>query len=117
MPLTIPFVFRWTCHPHSFMESVQMITKVSSCKSFSNPLQAKFTDFRVLGKLGLAPLWRRRSRSGCLRLRASNSGGSQDAVEEERQEKGLVLGTERDGSGSVIGFPLIPQSGIYHYIL
>ncbi|KAG7974281.1 hypothetical protein I3843_06G041100 [Carya illinoinensis] len=115
MPLKIPFVLSWTCCSHSFMEPVQMTTKVSSCKSFSIPLQAKLNKFRVIGQVGFPPLWSRRSRRGCLRLGASISGsgigGSQDAVEEEKQEKGLILGTERDGSGSVIEFHLIPQSG------
>lgn len=98
-----------------------MTTKVSSCKSFSIPLQAKLNKFRVIGQVGFPPLWSRRSRRGCLRLGASISGsgigGSQDAVEEEKQEKGLILGTERDGSGSVIEFHLIPQSGIPHISL
>ncbi|CAK9146552.1 unnamed protein product [Ilex paraguariensis] len=47
-----------------------------------------------------------------------NSGGgfsssSQDgsSIVEDDKEEGLLLGTERDDSGSVVGFHLIPQSG------
>ncbi|KAE8077698.1 hypothetical protein FH972_016235 [Carpinus fangiana] len=103
------------------MESLPMTTKYLSCKSSSSSssaVLAKFNHFRVIGQVGFAPLWRRRSGRGCLRLRASVSGdtigGSQDgpsAVEDDKEKKGLILGTERDGSGSVIGFHLIPQSG------
>lgn len=101
-----------------------MTTKVSSCiPSSRNPVQAKFSNFTVVGQVGYAPFWRGRSGSRCLRIRASVSGGgggrgssSQDgnsAVEDEEKEekKGLLLGTEMDGSGSVVGFNLIPQSG------
>jgi starch synthase len=106
------------------MESLPMTTKYLSCKSSlsssssSTAVLAKFNHFRVIGQVGFAPLWRRSGR-GCLRLRASVSGdtigGSQDgpsAVEDDKEKKGLILGTERDGSGSVIGFHLIPQSGM-----
>ena len=102
------------------MESLQ--TKVFSCISSSNPIpQPKFNNFTLIKQVGYAPLWRRRSRSGgCLRFRASVSGGghgtSQDgysAVEdEEKEEKGLLLGRDRDSSGSVVAFHLIPQSGM-----
>ncbi|GMY28295.1 soluble starch synthase 1, chloroplastic/amyloplastic isoform X1 [Fagus crenata] len=102
------------------MESLQ--TKVFSCISSSNPIpRPKFNNFTVIKQVGYAPLWRRRSRSGgCLRFRASVSGGghgtSQDgysAVEdEEKEEKGLLLGRDRDSSGSVVAFHLIPQSGL-----
>lgn len=101
------------------MESLQ--TKVFSCISSSNPIpQPKFNNFTLIKQVGYAPLWRGRSRSGgCLRFRASVSGGghgtSQDgysAVEdEEKEEKGLLLGRDRDSSGSVVAFHLIPKSG------
>ena len=104
-----------------------MTTKVSSCiPSSRNPVQAKFSNFTVVGQVGYAPFWSGRSGSRCLRIRASVSGGgggrgssSQEgnsAVEDEEKEeekKGLLLGTEMDGSGSVVGFNLIPQSGMY----
>ncbi|KAM3729746.1 hypothetical protein ACB098_12G035300 [Castanea mollissima] len=106
------------------MEFLQMTTKVSSCiPSSRNPVQAKFSNFTVVGQLGYAPFWSGRSKSRCLRIRASVSGGrrgssSQDgnsAVEDEEKEekKGLLLGTDLDGygSGSVVGFKMIPQSG------
>ncbi|KAK4571186.1 hypothetical protein RGQ29_029847 [Quercus rubra] len=106
------------------METLQMTTKVSSCiPSSRNPVQAKFSNFTVVGQVGYAPFWSGRSGSRCLRIRASVSGGgggrgssSQEgnsAVEDEEKEekKGLLLGTEMDGSGSVVGFNLIPQSG------
>lgn len=103
-----------------------MTTKVSSrIPSSRNPVQAKFSNFTVVGQLGYAPFRSRRSKSRCLRIRASVSGAggglgssSQDgnsAVEDEEKEekKGLLLGTEMDGSGSVVRFNLIPQSGMY----
>jgi hypothetical protein len=103
------------------MESLPMTMKFLSCKSSSSSssvVVAKFNHSRVFGQVGFAPLWRRSGR-GCLSLRTSVSGdrigGSQDgssAVEDEKDKKGLILGTERDDSGSVIGFRLIPQSGI-----
>lgn len=95
-----------------------MTPKLSSCKSSLNPPQAKFNNVRVIGQVSSAPLWGRRSRARCLTLRTSVSDGglssSQDgssAVEYEKEEKGLILGTEKDDSGAVIGFHLIPPSG------
>lgn len=40
------------------------------------------------------------------------------AVEDEREEKepGFLLGAEKDGSGSVIGFHLIHPSGIFIFV-
>lgn len=108
------------------MGSLPMTTKFLSCKSSSSSsaVLAKFNNFRVIGQLGFAPLWRRRRGRGCLRIRTSVSGdtigGSQDgasAVEDEKEKKGLILGAERDNSGSVIGFRLIPQSGMDLFIV
>lgn len=101
-----------------------MTPKLSSCKSSLNPPQAKFNNVRVIGQVSSAPLWGRRNRARCLTLRASVSDGglssSQDgssAVEYEKEEKGLILGTEKDDSGAVIGFHLIPPSGTCLYIV
>ncbi|KAK9292211.1 hypothetical protein L1049_020173 [Liquidambar formosana] len=93
------------------MESLQ----ISRIVPFKSPLNLAETTIR---QVGILPLWRQRSRTGSLSLRRSVSGrkeggfsSSQDgssAVEDEKE--GLLLGAERDGSGSVIGFHLIPQS-------
>lgn len=42
---------------------------------------------------------------------ASQDGSS--AVEDGKKEKGLLLGAEKDDSGSVLEFHLIPQSGMH----
>lgn len=48
--------------------------------------------------------------------RGSGFSASQDgssAVEDGKKEKGLLLGAEKDDSGSVLEFHLIPQSGMH----
>lgn len=48
----------------------------------------------------------------CLTLVRSNRGGiERSQKEKDKEEKGLLLGEERDETGSVIGFQLISQSG------
>lgn len=96
------------------MESLQ-ISRITT----SPPKLAEITtNFRVFKQLGFVPWWRQSSRTGSLCVRRSVSGrkkggigSSRDrssAVEDEKES--LLLGTERDGSGSVIGFQLTPQS-------
>lgn len=73
----------------------------------------------MIGQVGFAPLWKKRSKREALRLRTSVSGkapGSQDGasvVQDEKEEaaKAVLLGAERDSSGSVIGFNLSPPNG------
>lgn len=43
-------------------------------------------------------------------------GGLREEEDEKKKKKGLLLGTERDGSGSVIGFHLIPPSGMFVFL-
>lgn len=94
-------------------------TSLIPCKSSSLiPIPTKYANHEAIGQLGFAPLWKRRG-AACLRLRASVAGGSggggQDgasAVEDQQKDKkGVFLGAERDGSGAVIGFNLIPPNG------
>ncbi|BFG23494.1 hypothetical protein CerSpe_097680 [Prunus speciosa] len=99
------------------MESLKF-TSLIPCKSSVNLIPTtKFVNHEVIGQVGFVPLWKRRSRRPALRLRAQVSGGSggaQDgasAVEDQREEKGVLLGAETDSSGSVIGFNLIPPNG------
>nr|WQA41340.1 SS8 [Ambrosia trifida] len=75
----------------------------------------------VFGQVSLSCLW---ARQGSIKIRSLKAGrlystarnGSQEdgssVAEDDRkeQEKGLLLGAQRDGSGSVVGFHLIPQS-------
>jgi starch synthase len=92
------------------------------CKSFLNSTDTTTTT----PKLGVCSSWRRRNTNkiGYLTLRrsvgdGSKAGGfrsSQDGssiIEDEKKGKkeGLLLGTERDVTGSVVGFHLIPPSG------
>lgn len=92
--------------------------------------------------MGFVPFWRirggrRRRRNGglCLKLSGSDLGESDesglglgagsrdrdydydydddDRIQSSGIKKGLILGTERDGSGSVVGFQLIPPAGIF----
>lgn len=98
------------------MESLQ----ISRITTSNSPLKLAdiTTNFRVFKQLGFVPWWRQSSRTGSLCVRRSVSGrkkggigGSRDGSSAVKDEKeSLLLGTERDGSGSVIGFQLTPQS-------
>ncbi|KAL5567757.1 hypothetical protein UlMin_024332 [Ulmus minor] len=109
------------------MESIRTTSVIISCKPFSNPKDGIFDDLGVSTQLGFPSFWRRRRRNVRLRLRRSvlgKSGGGfagnfkddqpfavKDVDDYSKDgEKNLILGAERDGSGSVIGFNLIPQS-------
>ncbi|EXC21435.1 hypothetical protein L484_011877 [Morus notabilis] len=96
------------------MECLRIPGSVVPCNySFPNSAKSNFSNSRVY----FAPSWRRRrrGRNGCLRLRGSVLGESDDRANRSSQidqKKGsLVLGTEKDDSGSIIGFHLIPPSG------
>lgn len=120
------------------MESLQ-VTRLLSCKSFLNTAaNAGTTHSRPTTQLGFPPLSENTTKKGCLMIRrsftngSSGSGGgsggtdvgsgnisSQDSssppVEDEKDENipGFLLGQEMDGSGSVIGFHLIPPSSMF----
>lgn len=101
------------------MESLKF-TSLIPCKSSVNLVRPRLVNHHdVIGQVGFAPLWKKRSKREALRLRASVSGkaaGSQDGasvVEDEKEEaaKAVLFGAERDSSGSVIGFNLSPPNG------
>lgn len=100
------------------MESLKF-TSLIPCRASVNPIPTtKFVNHEVIGQVGFV-LWKRRSTRPALRLRAQVSGGrggAQDgasALEDQREEKGVLLGAETDSSGSVIGFNLIPPNGMF----
>ncbi|XP_030467091.2 LOW QUALITY PROTEIN: soluble starch synthase 1, chloroplastic/amyloplastic [Syzygium oleosum] len=90
----------------------------------TTPVRAGAGGAGAAGQARFVPLRRKGAGAGSTVLRRSASGGrggggfggspSKDefAVEDEERESegGLVLGTERDASGSVVGFNLVPQS-------
>ncbi|XP_024177377.1 soluble starch synthase 1, chloroplastic/amyloplastic isoform X2 [Rosa chinensis] len=101
------------------MESLKFTTLLP-CKSLSgNLVRPKLINHHdVIGQVGLAPLWKKRCKTEGLRLRASLSSkagpqdGAPSAVEDQKEkENGVLLGAERDSSGSVIGFNLSPPNG------
>ncbi|KAK9914479.1 hypothetical protein M0R45_038256 [Rubus argutus] len=101
------------------MESLKF-TSLIPCKSPVNLVRPRLVNHHdVIGQVGFAPLWKKRSKIEALRLRTSVSGkapGSQDGasvVQDEKEEaaKAVLLGAERDSSGSVIGFNLSPPNG------
>ena len=74
--------------------------------------------FSGVRQVGFASLLsgKRKDRSFCVRARSYKeegeiaSRGSGNAQNKEK-EQGIFLGAERDGTGSVVGFHLIPHSG------
>lgn len=132
---TIPFVSRWIWSlthslslllcggvslSQSSMECLRIPGSVVPCNySFPNSAKSNFSNSRVY----FAPSWRRRrrGRNGCLRLRGSVLGESDDrdyrSSQIDQKKGSLVLGTEKDDSGSIIGFHLIPSSGTFLYLL
>lgn len=106
------------------METLQF-SRIFCCKSSLNLTETPLNS-GVLRQLGIHSFSSRRSgniRSLAIRTtttrrrsitRARAGGPPQDGsstVEDDKQ--GLLLGTERDDSGSIVGFQLIPQSGMY----
>ncbi|XP_011044647.1 PREDICTED: starch synthase 1, chloroplastic/amyloplastic isoform X1 [Populus euphratica] len=102
------------------MESLCIVGNggVSTCQAFTR-LDTTRVGSRPRAQLGFGCFVRERYKYGNLviaRSGRSEVGNSKDgnfAVENEKEEKrgGLILGPERDSSGSVIGFNLIPPSG------
>lgn len=105
------------------MECLRIPDVAVPCNYYLFPNSVKASNFSSSGVLCLAPSRRGRRRSrknGCLRLSGSVLGESDDRENQTSQiykdrpkeeGKGLVLGTQRGSSGSVIGFHLIPSSG------
>ncbi|GMN44385.1 hypothetical protein TIFTF001_013581 [Ficus carica] len=105
------------------MECLRIPGVAVPCSYYSFPNSVKASNFSSSGVVCLAPSRRGRRRSrknGCLRLSGSVLGESDDRENQTSQiykdrpkeeGKGLVLGTQRGSSGSVIGFHLIPPSG------
>ncbi|GMP24890.1 hypothetical protein CsSME_00002001 [Camellia sinensis var. sinensis] len=112
------------------METLGVPSPPLPCKSFLNSttrteITLKPGVFRQMGVV--STLWRqKRSNLGSLTLGRSVSGGekggfrsSQDGsstMEDKEEEKGLLLGAERDDSVSVVGFHLIPPSGMFIFL-
>ncbi|KAJ7965335.1 Starch synthase, chloroplastic/amyloplastic [Quillaja saponaria] len=101
----------------TYMESLQL-TRSSLCKSSLNLTPTK-RNLGAIKQVCFVPLLRRKSGNGSLSLIKSVSGGNEgrlggeqdgaSAVEEEKEKKGLRFYAERDESGSLIGFQLIPD--------
>ncbi|XP_059629022.1 soluble starch synthase 1, chloroplastic/amyloplastic [Cornus florida] len=104
------------------METLQTF-RVVSCKSALIRTETS-PNLGVIRTENIVSVWtqNRRNQTRSLSLRRSvkdrNNGGiqtsSQDGpstLKENDKKKGLMLGTERDVTGSVVGFHLIPQSG------
>lgn len=101
------------------MEALRASTMLC-CKP---PPSSSLPKCSVFGQVSVSCLWAgqgsRKIRSLKVgRLYSTARNGSQEdgssVAEDDRkeQEKGLLLGAQRDGSGSVVGFHLIPQSGM-----
>lgn len=79
-------------------------------------------------QVGLGFSWLLKGRSSskiqslCVRSSFGNGGGSGSAsdsssiAENKKMSEGLLLGPERDASGSVVGFQLIPHSGTAFFV-
>ncbi|XP_052173363.1 soluble starch synthase 1, chloroplastic/amyloplastic [Diospyros lotus] len=104
--------------------SPPLLSRMESLRSSSSTLppriRTRHLKSSVIHPSGFLPLWsQRRTKLGSLTLRRSvtdeSRGGlpaSRDASSTKEDNKdGLLLGTERDGSGSIVGFHLIQPSG------
>ncbi|KAL3653641.1 Pentafunctional AROM polypeptide [Castilleja foliolosa] len=71
----------------------------------------KFNSFSGVRQVGFASLLSRNThQSICVKTRSFTEDRSINSDEIKQQDEGLLLGTEKDKSGSVIGFNLIPHS-------
>ncbi|KAF2291898.1 hypothetical protein GH714_036042 [Hevea brasiliensis] len=97
------------------MQSLR-ITQGRSCPSSPKSVNTHLS-FLPIAQLGFAYLFGERCKKASLTLVRTEVGGlgnSRDGLSEVQngnEEKGLILGAERDETGSVIGFNLISQSG------
>lgn len=104
-----------------FLSTMAALQTSSSCQnSFANFVGRHDKRFSAIRQVGFASFYRQRRRkldSVCIVSRSYGGGfsASQDEsspLEDNNKEKGLLLGEQRDGSGSVVGFHLIPPSGM-----
>lgn len=102
--------------PLSLMESLQIAP--SRIIGPRLPESTVFNSFSGIRQVGFASLLTRngRDQSFCSRIRSftedRNAGGSINRSSDTARDKdGLLLGAQRDSSGSVVGFNLIPHSG------
>ncbi|GAV66188.1 Glycos_transf_1 domain-containing protein/Glyco_transf_5 domain-containing protein [Cephalotus follicularis] len=101
------------------MESLQIITGVLAFKPCSSVAQVDTSPYvRPIRQLGFAPFLKKKTKIETLWIRASslNGGTSQEGSSvvdngKGNKERGLLFGTEKDDTGSVVGFHLIPQPG------
>lgn len=102
------------------MEALHIVpSRILGLKLIENRVFDSFSGVRQVGFTRLLP-GKRKDQCFCVRRRSykdDKNGGkfvgrrSGNAQDKETEEEGVLLGTERDGSGSVVGFHLIPQSG------
>lgn len=100
------------------MEALLIVpSRIFGLKLIENRVFDSFSGVRQVGFTRLLA-GKRKDQCFCVRRRSykedKNGGefvGSGKTEKKETEEEGVLLGTERDGSGSVVGFHLIPQSG------
>lgn len=102
------------------MEALHIVpSRILGLNLIENRVFDSFSGVRQVGFTRLLP-GKRKDQCFCVRRRSykdDRNGGefmgrrSGNAQDKETEEEGVLLGTERDGSGSVVGFHLIPQSG------
>lgn len=108
------------CNVLSLMETLQIIpSRNLGPKLTENTVFNSFSGVRQVGFASLLSEKRKAHQSCCVKTRSytedRNGGGfisrRSNSAQDQEQEEGLLLGTEKDSSGSVVGFHLIPQSG------
>ncbi|KAG8381133.1 hypothetical protein BUALT_Bualt06G0090700 [Buddleja alternifolia] len=99
------------------METLQIVpSRIIGGRSTDNAIFKSFSGVRQLGSASLS--WRNRKiQSLCVKKRWYNDGrrfmcrsSSSSSAQDKEQGEGTLLGTERDSTGSVVGFNLIPHS-------
>lgn len=105
------------------MESLEL-APLFLCRSSAKSAHDK-RNSGVGRQLRLDSLLKRTSRNSSFRLRSSISGGNrssrdghsgfEDEGQEHKRERARVLTKQTDASGSLIGFHLIPNSGIISF--
>ncbi|KAI3457998.1 hypothetical protein Pfo_014661 [Paulownia fortunei] len=109
------------------METLQISPSRTLCLKLTE--NTVFNSFSGVRQVGFASLLSRNREAQSLRVKTrsytedrngggfiSRSSNSAQDKEQEREE-GLLLGTEKDSAGSVVGFNLIPHSAISDEIL
>ncbi|KAL8143524.1 hypothetical protein V2J09_016556 [Rumex salicifolius] len=105
------------------MDSLPLVSSQTACKSSSlsscrsPPLLLNVAKSRSIRHLGFARNSRWCRGKCCLytaigrALPEKSDGGILSSRQGEKSEDGFLIGEERDDSGSIVGFQLIPQSG------